>query len=91
LIIRSWQGVDQYRSLVELGDRLRAVHIADNYGDMDSHVAPFQGTTNMDAVMHGLVDARYQRGSALLVDAHRYARACGAGGTWGLCWPGDIG
>lgn len=54
------QGVDQYRSLVELGDRLRAVHIADNYGDMDSHVAPFQGTTNMDAVMHGLIDIRYQ-------------------------------
>ena len=54
------QGVDQYRSIVELGDRLRAVHIADNYGDMDSHVAPFQGTTNMDAVMQGLLDNGYQ-------------------------------
>ncbi len=54
------QGVDQYRSIAELGDRLRCVHIADNYGDMDSHVAPFQGTTNMDAVMQGLLDIRYQ-------------------------------
>ena len=54
------QGVDQYRSIVELSDRLRAVHIADNYGDMDSHVAPFQGTTNMDAVMQGLLDVGYQ-------------------------------
>ncbi len=53
------QGVDQYQSIVELGDCLRAVHIADNYGDMDSHVAPFQGTTNMDAVMQGLLDIRY--------------------------------
>ncbi|OPZ28862.1 MAG: fructoselysine 3-epimerase [Lentisphaerae bacterium ADurb.BinA184] len=54
------QGVDQYRSLVELGERLRAVHIADNYSDADSHVAPFQGTTNMDAVMQGLLDAGYR-------------------------------
>ncbi len=54
------QGVDQYQSIVELGERLRAVHIADNYGDMDSHVAPFQGTTNMDSVMQGLLDNGYQ-------------------------------
>lgn len=54
------QGVDQYRSIVELGNRLRGLHINDNYGDMDSHVAPFQGTTNMDAIMQGLLDIRYQ-------------------------------
>ncbi len=53
------QGVDQYRSIVELGGHLRALHIADNYGDMDSHVAPFQGTTNLDAVMQGLLDVGY--------------------------------
>jgi sugar phosphate isomerase/epimerase len=38
---------------------LRGLHINDNYGDMDSHVAPFQGTTNMDAVMQGLLDIGY--------------------------------
>jgi len=54
------QGVDQYKSILELGDCLRAVHIADNYGDVDSHVAPFQGTTNMDAVMQGLLDSGYK-------------------------------
>ena len=54
------QGVDQYRSIIELGGRLRAVHIQDNYGDMDSHVAPFQGTTNMDSVMQGLLDSGYR-------------------------------
>ena len=53
------QGLDQYQSLVELGERLRGVHIADNYGDVDSHVAPFQGTTNLDAVMQGLIDSGY--------------------------------
>ncbi len=54
------QGVDQYQSIVELGNRLRGLHINDNYGDMDSHVAPLQGTTNMDAVMQGLLDVHYQ-------------------------------
>lgn len=54
------QGVDQYESIVELGKTLRAVHIADNYGDVDSHVAPFQGTTNMDSVMQGLLDSGYE-------------------------------
>ncbi len=53
------QGLDQYQSLVELGGRLRGLHIADNYGDMDSHVAPFEGTTNFDAVMQGLIDSGY--------------------------------
>lgn len=54
------QGLDQYKSIVELGRRLRAVHIADNYGDVDSHVAPFQGTTNLDSVMQGLLDSGYR-------------------------------
>lgn len=54
------QGVDQYQSLVELGSRLSGVHINDNYGDMDSHVAPFQGTTNLDSIMQALVDMDYK-------------------------------
>jgi len=54
------QGVDQYRSIMELGDRLRGIHVADNFGDADSHLAPFQGTTNFDAVMRGLLDSGYR-------------------------------
>ncbi len=54
------QGLDQYKSIIELGNRLRGLHIADNYGDVDSHTAPFQGTTNMDAIMQGLLDSGYQ-------------------------------
>lgn len=66
------QGVDQYQSILELGDRLRALHIADNYGDMDSHVAPFQGTTNMDAVMRGLLDSGYR--GRFTFEAHNILR-----------------
>lgn len=54
------QGVDQYRSILELGAQLRGIHINDNYGDMDSHVAPFQGTMNIDSVMQGLMDINYK-------------------------------
>jgi sugar phosphate isomerase/epimerase len=71
------QGVDQYRSIVELGDRLTAVHIADNYGDLDSHVAPFQGTTNMDAVMQGLLDSNF--GGDFTFESSQILRS---GGAW---------
>lgn len=54
------QGLDQYASIRELGTRLRALHVADNRGDMDSHLAPFQGTMNIDSIMQGLVDTGYQ-------------------------------
>lgn len=54
------QGVNPYQSILELGPALWGVHVADNYGDQDSHVAPFQGTLNLDAVMQGLLDIDYQ-------------------------------
>ena len=71
------QGVDPYQSLVELGPALRAVHIADNYGDADSHVAPFQGTTNFDAVLQGLCDAGYA--GCFTFEASQILRS---GGAW---------
>lgn len=54
------QGADPYQSIMELGDRLRGIHVADNFGDADSHLAPFQGTTNFDSVMRGLIDSGYR-------------------------------
>lgn len=54
------QGLDQYESIKELGSALHGLHIADNHGDMDSHMAPLQGTTNMDSVMQGLLDIGYK-------------------------------
>jgi sugar phosphate isomerase/epimerase len=54
------RGMDQYRSLLELGPELRGLHVADNYGDADSHTAPFFGTCNFDPVLQGLVDIGYK-------------------------------
>ncbi|NLL82864.1 MAG: sugar phosphate isomerase/epimerase [Lentisphaerae bacterium] len=54
------QQLDQYESIMELGEALHGVHIADNYGDVDSHVSPFMGTVNIDSVMQGLLDSGYK-------------------------------
>ncbi len=43
-----------------LGDHLRALHIQDNMGDDDYHLAPFLGSLNMDSVMCGLGDIGYR-------------------------------
>lgn len=37
-----------------------ALHIQDNLGTDDSHIAPFCGSLNLDAVMHGLMDINYK-------------------------------
>lgn len=51
--------MDQYGSIVALGSELRALHIQDNYGDRDSHTAPFFGNCNFDQVIQGLLDTGY--------------------------------
>ncbi|MDD5678369.1 MAG: sugar phosphate isomerase/epimerase [Kiritimatiellae bacterium] len=53
------RGMDQYESIIALGGELHAIHIADNYGDRDSHTAPFFGSCNFDPVMQGLLDIKY--------------------------------
>jgi len=53
------QGADQYREIIELGNRLKGLHIADNNGNLDEHMAPFYGTCDFDAVMRGLLDVHY--------------------------------
>ncbi len=49
----------QDEALRLLGGHVRALHIQDNMGDRDSHLVPFLGTLNLDAVMHGLSDIGY--------------------------------
>lgn len=53
------QDMPQDEALRLLGDHVRALHIQDNMGDKDSHLAPFLGTLSMDAVMNGLLDIGY--------------------------------
>ena len=51
---------DQYQDILDLGDHLRAIHFADNFGVWDEHVAPFMGTLDIDAIIQGLLDIDYK-------------------------------
>jgi sugar phosphate isomerase/epimerase len=52
--------MDQYDAIMKLGSHLRAVHIQDNFGEKDEHIAPFMGVLNMDEVMCGLIDSNFK-------------------------------
>ncbi len=54
------QEMSQLDELRILGSHVRALHVQDNYGDADSHFAPFYGTTNLDMLMHGLKAIDYK-------------------------------
>ena len=50
----------QYQSIIDIGDRLKGLHISDNFGDgAHHHTWPFAGTINFDSVMQGLIDVNY--------------------------------
>ena len=53
------QEMPQDEALRILGSHVRALHVQDNMGNADSHLVPFLGTMNMDAVMSGLMDIGY--------------------------------
>ena len=59
------QGVDQYKELTRLGNRLMAVHIHDNIGKrnspsfMDMHMQPYTGSCGYDAIVKALADMRF--------------------------------
>lgn len=50
----------QDEALRLLGSHVRALHVQDNLGNKDSHIAPFSGTLNLDSLMHGLLDIGYE-------------------------------
>lgn len=54
------RNIPPHDELVSLGKNLTAVHIHDNNGIADEHIAPFFGTIDMDSVMQGLIDADYK-------------------------------
>lgn len=50
----------QYKCIIDIGEKLKGVHIADNFGDgAHHHTWPFAGTINFDSVMQGLLDVNY--------------------------------
>lgn len=54
------QKMPQNEEIKLLGDRIYALHVQDNRGDDDHHIAPFFGTTNFDDVMKGLIDIGFK-------------------------------
>ncbi len=54
------RAVGQYDCITAVGDRLKGLHISDNLGGTWHHHSwPFAGNISFDAVMQGLLDARY--------------------------------
>lgn len=53
-------GADQYEFIVKLGDRLETLHIQDNRGADDEHIAPYMGNIIWDRFCKGLRDIGYQ-------------------------------
>ena len=53
------QEMPQDEALRLLSNHVRGFHIHDNMGDHDSHLAPFLGSVNLDAVITGMLDIGY--------------------------------
>lgn len=51
-------GLDQRDTLLQIGDRLKMLHVHDNFGK-DQHQAPFCGTIDWTSVMEGLAEINY--------------------------------
>ncbi len=51
--------IGQYENIVALGDKLKGLHISDNFGDSHHHTWPFAGVINFDSIMQGLLDVNY--------------------------------
>lgn len=52
-------GCDQVQSLKYVGNRLKAVHVDDNLGIYDDHVAPFHGNIDWKPIMKALKQINY--------------------------------
>jgi len=53
------QGTDQYDEIMEIGNRLKGVHVHDNYGVSDMHAMPFTANCDYDDIIQGLIDCGY--------------------------------
>ena len=54
------QKTSQEESLRTLGGYVKAIHVQDNCGDEDSHIAPLFGTLDTDSLVRGLKAIDYQ-------------------------------
>ena len=57
---RKARDMGQYQCIVDMGDKLKGLHISDNFGDGPHHHSwPFAGIINFDSVLQGLLDVGY--------------------------------
>ena len=53
-------GIDQPAALREIGKRLKALHVDDNHGMTDEHMAPYFGTIVWEPIMKALHEIDYE-------------------------------
>lgn len=68
-------GLKQSEALAYVGRRLKAIHIHDNNGTDDDHIAPFMGNVNWVDAMHGLALAEFEGSFNYEVGADRIPKA----------------
>lgn len=68
-------GIKQSEALHYIGSRLKMLHINDNFGEGDIHIAPFTGTIDWQDTMKGLADIGYHGLLNFEVNAPRNAPA----------------
>lgn len=49
-------GEEQDQAIRKLGLKIKAVHVADNFGEKDDHLAPYQGSIDWDKIFYALKD-----------------------------------
>lgn len=54
------RGVNQVAALKNIGKRLKATHVNDNFGETDQHFAPYFGTIEWEPIMHTLAEIGYE-------------------------------
>lgn len=54
------KAVGQYRCICDVGDKLKGLHVSDNFGDgAHHHTWPFAGNIRFDEVLQGVLDVNY--------------------------------
>lgn len=54
------QETPQHEALKILGEHVYALHVQDNFGNDDSHMAPLCGTLNLDSLIYGLKEIDFK-------------------------------
>lgn len=54
------QKINQAAALRKIGKRLKALHIADNRGEKDDHIAPYFGTIEWEPILRALKEIGYE-------------------------------